>query len=47
MRIEGFNIVLFTDILRISRAEVEVFLIDVRKDIENRKIYTYINLVII
>jgi hypothetical protein len=47
MGIEGFSMALFTDVLGMSRAEVEVFLIDVRKDIENRKIHAYVNLVVV
>jgi SAM-dependent methyltransferase len=43
--IEGFSMALFTKVLGWSRAELEVFLADVRKDVQNRKIHAYWRLV--
>jgi trans-aconitate methyltransferase len=43
--LEGFSLVLFTDILKWSKEELEVFLVDVRNDIGNRNIHAFWNLV--
>jgi hypothetical protein len=43
--IEGFSVALFTKILGWSRAELEVFLAQVRKDVQNRRIHAYWRLV--
>jgi hypothetical protein len=38
---------LFTEVLLWSREELEVFLVDVRKDIKNCKIHAYVSLVVV
>lgn len=43
--IEGFSVALFTKVLGWSRAELEVFLAQVRKDVQNRRIHAYWRLV--
>ncbi|KAK1756515.1 S-adenosyl-L-methionine-dependent methyltransferase [Echria macrotheca] len=39
--LHGFTVSLFTNVLGWSAAEVETFLIDVRKDLKNREIHAY------
>lgn len=39
--LQGLSMMLFTHVLGWSATEVEVFLVDVRKDLKNRKIHAY------
>lgn len=42
--LEGFTFRLFMGVLGWSREEVETFLTSVRKDMENKKIHTYMKM---
>jgi hypothetical protein len=42
--LEGLSVALFTRILGWSKAELEVFLVDVRKDMRNTNIHAYWNM---
>jgi len=39
--VESLSLMIFTNVLGWSRAEVDVFLVDVRKDLKNRQIHAY------
>ena len=43
--LEGFNLALFIKVTEWFIKQLQIFLMDVRKDIENRKIYDYYDLV--
>ncbi len=42
--VEGLSMGLFTRVLGWSKAEVDVFLVDVRKDMKDTKIHSYNNM---